>query len=257
MEIKEQENGGIVYGKNAVTELIKAAQTVDTLYICRQDDKSLNYIAALAKEKGAVVKNIPPAKLEKLCGSDRHQGVAAVCAACEYCELEDLFDAAALSGEPPFLLIADGVEDPHNLGAIIRSAECAGVHGVIIPKRGGCAVTTAVYRASAGAASHMHIMRATNLAAVVREIKQRGVFCYCADGAGESCYKSDLTGACALVIGSEGFGVSRLLRELCDITISLPQLGKVNSLNASVAAGVLMYEIRRQRLAQTGGKHGE
>ncbi|MEA5051381.1 MAG: 23S rRNA (guanosine(2251)-2'-O)-methyltransferase RlmB [Oscillospiraceae bacterium] len=254
MDTIDQQETSVIYGKNAVTELLRSDAAVDTLYVCRTDDKAVNFIVSLAKEKGAVVKDVPEAKMQKLCASERHQGVAAVCAACSYCELEDIFTCAKERGEAPFILIADDINDPHNLGAMLRTAECAGVHGVIIPKRGGCAVTPAVFRASAGAASHMRIVRAPNLASAVREIKQRGVFCYCADGAGEDCYTCDLTGACALVVGSEGFGVSRLLRDLCDRVVRIPQFGKVNSLNASVAAGVLIYEIRRQRLAQNGGR---
>lgn len=248
MERNEQSSSEIIYGRNAVTELIKVAEAVDTLYVSGEaNDRSLGYIISLAKEKGAVIKQVPQSKLQKLCGSERHQGVAVFANTCEYCELEDIFNTAAERNEPPFILIADGIEDPHNLGAIIRTAECVGAHGLVIPKRHGCAVTSAVHRTSAGAISHLKIMRAVNLASVIREIKERGVFCYCADADGESCYESNLNGASALVIGSEGFGVSRLVRELCDVVISLPMHGEINSLNASVAAGILMYEIRRQR----------
>ncbi|MEA4912604.1 MAG: 23S rRNA (guanosine(2251)-2'-O)-methyltransferase RlmB [Oscillospiraceae bacterium] len=250
---EQQADATLIFGKNAVTEALRAQTAVDTLYVCRTDDKSVGYIVSLAREKGAVIKNVPPVKLDRMCGSDRHQGVAAVCAACTYSELDDVFALAAQRGEAPFILMADDISDPHNLGAMLRTAECAGVHGVIIPKRGGCTVTAAVHRASAGAASHIPVVRASNLASTLRELKQRGVFCYCADGAGEDCYSVDLTGACALVVGSEGFGVSRLLRELCDKTVRIPQFGMVNSLNASVAAGVLIYEIRRQRTAVNGG----
>lgn len=248
MEQNEQPTSEIIYGRNAVTELIKSAEAVDTLYVSGDDsDKALGYIVSIAKEKGAVIKRVPQFKLQKLCGSERHQGVAVFANTCEYCELEDIFKTAEQKNEFPFIIIADGIEDPHNLGAIIRTAECVGAHGLIIPKRHGCAVTSAVNRTSAGAVSHLNIMRATNLASVIREIKDRGVFCYCADADGESCYSCNLTGASALVVGSEGFGVSRLTRELCDVVVSIPIRGEINSLNASVAAGVLMYEIRRQR----------
>ncbi len=248
MEINEQQKNEVVFGKNAVTELIKSAESVDTLFVSGDaGDKSISYIVSLAKEKGAVVKQVHPAKLQKLCGSDKHQNVAVFATICDYCELEDIFNRAKERGEAPFILIADGIEDPHNLGAIIRTAECVGAHGIIIPKRHGCSVTSSVHRTSAGAVSHILIMRAVNLASTIREIKEKGVFCYCADADGESCYRTDMTGACALVVGSEGFGVSRLTRDLCDVVVSLPMKGEINSLNASVAAGVLMYEIRRQR----------
>lgn len=239
---------GIVFGKNAVTEILKSDMRVDTLFISNEsDDRALSYLAALAKERGAVVKQIHPIKLQKLCGSERHQGVALQCALCEYCELDDLFELAKTRGEDPFFIVLDGVDDPHNVGAIIRTAECAGAHGVIIPRRGGCAITASVVRASAGACAHVKIVRASNIAGEIREIKKRGVFCYCAEADGESCYDADLRGAAVLVIGSEGFGASRLVRELCDRTVSLPLMGELSSLNASVAAGVLMYEIVRQR----------
>lgn len=235
-----------IYGKNAVAELLKSGGSVDTIYVASSNDKSLSYIVSLAKETGAVVKVVPASKLVQLCNSEKHQGVVASASLCEYKELEYIFSYAEQTARPPFIVIADGIEDPHNLGAIIRTAVCAGAHGVIIPQRRGCSVTAAAYKASAGACSHIPIVRVVNLAAAIRDIKSRGVFCYCADAAGDLCYDVDLTGAAALVVGSEGSGVSRLVRELCDKTIRLPMLGQVNSLNASVAAGVLMYEFVRQ-----------
>ncbi|MDO4566934.1 MAG: 23S rRNA (guanosine(2251)-2'-O)-methyltransferase RlmB [Oscillospiraceae bacterium] len=245
---REEEEQGIVFGKNAVAETLKSASRADTLYLSTEaDERSLAYLAALAKERGAVVKKLHPLKLQKLCGSERHQGVALQCALCEYCEVEDMLELAAERGEEPFLLLLDGLEDPHNLGAVIRTAECAGAHGVIIPKRGGCSITPAVVRSAAGAATHMKIARVSNLASQIRELKKLGIFFYCAEADGESCFEADLTGPAALVVGSEGQGVSRLSRELCDRTIALPLKGRIGSLNASVAAGVLMYEIVRQR----------
>ncbi len=246
----------LIYGKNAVTELLKSKNSVDTVYISIDDSEPFcAYIIALAKQKDAVVKRIHPMKLSKLCGSDRHQGVAAQCTLCEYCELDDIFKAAADKGEKPFIFIADGIEDPHNLGAIIRTCECAGVHGIIIPERRGCHITTAVFRASAGACSHMLIHRAKNLVSAIEEIKDRGVFCYCADMDGYSCYSTNLTGACAIVVGSEGFGPTKLVKERCDAVVSLPLRGEINSLNASVAAGLLVYEVVRQNIAaDKGGK---
>lgn len=236
----------LVYGKNAVMEFLKSGGRADTLYISAENDRAYSYIVALAKDAGAVVKRIHPQKLARLCGSERHQGVALSCELCEYRDLDYVFEYAASRGQAPFIIIADGIEDPHNLGAIIRSAECAGAHGVIIPKRRGCSVTPAVFRASAGACGHIPIARVGNLAAEIREIKKRGVFCYCADIGGEPYYGADLTGAAAFVVGSEGFGVSYLIKELCDKVISLPLRGNINSLNASVAAGILIYEYVRQ-----------
>lgn len=237
----------ILYGKNAVIEFLKSGGRADTLYLSTEaDEQTYKHIIAHAKEVGAVVKKVHPIKLEHLCNSSRHQGVALACTLCEYCEIEDLFACAQRMGAPPFLVIADGIEDPHNLGAIIRTAECAGAHGIVIPKRHGCAVTAAVHRASAGACSHLPIARVSNLASAVRDIKARGVFVYCAEADGQLCYDVDLTGAIAIVVGSEGFGVSRLIRDLCDGTIKIPMYGAINSLNASVAAGVLLYEVVRQ-----------
>ncbi len=239
----------VVYGRNSVIEALKSAEAADTLYLAQGGgERQDSYIAALAKQKGAVVKTVHPRKLAKLCGTEHHQGVALVCAVCTYSTLDELFAVAAARGEQPLFIVADGIADPHNLGAIIRTAECAGAHGVVIPSRGACAVTSAVHRASAGACSHVKIARVGNLAAAVREMKKRGVFFYCADMQGASCYSTDMTGPAALVVGSEGFGVSRLVRELCDVTVSLPIRGQVNSLNASVAAGVLVYEMVRQRM---------
>ncbi len=237
---------GLVFGKNPVIEILKSGAQVDSVYISTDDEKIASYIISLAKQKNAVVKRIHPNKLEKMCGSDRHQGVAARCSLCSYCELDDIFNAAELEGKPPFIAICDGVEDPHNLGAIIRTCECAGVHGVVIPERRGCGITPAVVRASAGACGHVKIHRAKNLASCIDEIKKRGVFCYYADMDGVCCYDADLTGAVALVIGSEGFGPSRLVKQKCDGVVSLPLKGKINSLNASVAAGIVIYETVRQ-----------
>ena len=248
-DIAEQTNE-IISGKNAVTEFLKSDGRADVLYVTSEDDDSYRYIISLAKEAGAVVKKIHPQKLSRLCGGERHQGVALSCTLCEYKDIDYVFEYAAQTGRPPFLIIADGIEDPHNLGAIIRTAECAGAHGVVIPKRRGCPVTAAVFRASAGACGHIPIVRASNLASEIREIKKRGVFCYGADMDGETCYDTDITGATALVIGSEGFGVSRLVKDLCDKVIALPLLGQLNSLNASVAAGIVMYEYVRQNMGK-------
>lgn len=244
-----------IYGKNAVAEYLKSGGQADTLFLMDPEDKSVSHIVAMAKAQGAVVKKAHPNKLTDLAGNERHQGVVLLGALCEYSDLEDIFQRATETGRQPFILVADGIEDPYNLGAIIRSAVCAGAHGVVIPQRRGCAVTPAVVRASAGASSHIPIARVVNLPAAIREIKTRGVFCYCADAAGSSCYYTDLTGAVAIVIGSEGSGVSHLVGELCDATISIPIHGNFDSLNASVAAGVLLYEVVRQNEERNRRNH--
>lgn len=242
----QQTQNDIIYGKNAVAEFLKGKGEADTVYLAFED-KQFDYYCALAKECGAVVKKIHPRKLDTLCKTDRHQGVAASVRLVSFLAPEQLLDIAQERGESPFILIADGISDPHNLGAIIRTAECCGVHGIVIPQRGGCGITPAVMATSAGALTNVAVARTVNLARTVQMYKDRGVFVYCADMDGEYCCKSNLTGPIALVIGSEGFGVSQLVKKLCDGVVALPMKGQINSLNASVAAGVLMYEILRQR----------
>lgn len=240
-----------VYGKNAVVELLKSGAQVDTLWVSTSlDPKTAGYYVALAKNAGAVVKPVPSEKLEKLCGTASHQGVAAFAAHIEYATIEELLQKAAAAGAPPFLLVADGVEDPHNLGALLRTALLCGAHGAIIPKRGAAAVTPVVMKASAGAAAQLPVARVANIGEAVRKLKKNNVFVYCADMAGPPAMGQNLTGAIALVMGSEGKGVSPLVKKLCDGALSLPmaQTGTgVDSFNVSVAGGILMYEIGRQR----------
>lgn len=246
---RDEITDNIVCGRNAVLELLKSDSRIDTLYIALdKDDKFAAYCRALGKERGAVIKQIHPDKLFEICGSNRHQGLAASGALTVYVEPPDILDVARGKGENPFIILVDGVEDPYNLGAIIRTAEVAGAHGVIIPKRGGVQVSAAVHRASAGAVNHITIARASSLSGTVRYMKDKGLFCYAAEITGQPAFKTDLTGPILLIIGSEGFGVSRLLKELSDVCISLPVVGKTESLNASVAAGALIYEIVRQRM---------
>ena len=253
--ILEQADDNLVYGKNAVLELLKSERSVDVIYLDGDDDdRSLRHLVALAKDRDAVIKRVNRAKLDSLCHDRRHQGVAVYASGIEYKSLVDILRIAHEKREDLFLLIADGIEDPHNLGAIIRTAEAAGVHGLVVAKRGSVGITTTVQRASAGAVNHLPIARVANLASTVRELKELNVFCYCADMDGQYVYNTELTGPVALVIGSEGQGVSRLLRELCDIAVSLPMRGKITSLNASVAAGAMLYEIVRQR--NTNDKQG-
>ena len=237
-----------VAGRNAVLEILKSGQQIDTLFIASDEDGgSLSMLVAKAKAQGAVIKQVNRQKLDFLCGGLNHQGV--VCSLCqvEYATVEELLMAAKESGTLPFFVIADEIEDPHNLGAIIRTAECAGANGIIIPERRGVSVTSAVYRASAGAAAHIRIARVVNLAAAIDTLKKNNVWVFAADMDGQSWCQTDLKGSIALVIGSEGKGVGRLIRQKCDGVISLPLFGKVNSLNASVCAGIMLYEIARQR----------
>jgi 23S rRNA (guanosine2251-2'-O)-methyltransferase len=208
---------------------------------------SIPKIVADAKKAGIVIKEVDPKKLDFVCGHNNHQGIAAFGAVKEYSTVEDIFATAEERNEPPFIIICDEIEDPHNLGAIIRTAEAAGAHGVIIPKRRSASLSFTVAKTSAGAVEFMHVARVTNIPQTIDDLKKRGVWVYCADMDGEPFYKSNLKGAIALVIGSEGNGVGRLVKEKCDVTLSMPMKGKINSLNASVAAGILMYEVSRQR----------
>ena len=245
----------LVWGKNAVSELLKSGGAVDTVYLTDTMPQALaGYYTALAKESGAVVKRVPGNKLQKMCGTPDHQGVAARAAEVEYAALDDLFRAAEARGEQPFLVLCDGVEDPHNLGAIVRSAYLCGAHGVVIPKRGGVGVTGTVMKASAGAAARLPIARVSNLAQAIRTIKEHNIFVYCADLGGAPLAKTDLSGPVALVLGSEGGGPGALTRKLCDAAVTLEmapgQATGVDSYNVSVAAGILCYDVMRRRLAK-------
>ena len=238
----------IIAGRNSVQEALRSGRTIDSIYVARGNRTgSIAAILAKAKDRGIAIKEADPKKLDFLCGGANHQGIVAVAAVQEYAEVEDIFRLAEERGEPPFLIIADELEDPHNLGAILRTAECSGAHGVIIPRRRAVGLTYAVGKASAGAVEYVPVARVTNLVKTIEELKKRGVWVYAADMDGEPWCSVDYRGPVALVIGSEGNGVSRLVRENCDFVISLPMLGKINSLNASVACGVLCYEIARQR----------
>lgn len=245
----ERENEkDVIFGRNSVAEAIKSGRPLDSVMVARGDRSgSIPKIVADAKKAGIVIKEVDPKKLDFVCGHNNHQGIAAFGAVKEYSSVEDIFATAEERNEPPFIIICDEIEDPHNLGAIIRTAEAAGAHGVIIPKRRSASLSFAVAKTSAGAVEFMHVARVANIPQTIDELKKRGVWVYCADMDGEPFYKSNLKGAIALVIGSEGNGVGRLVKEKCDVTLSMPMKGKINSLNASVAAGILMYEVSRQR----------
>ena len=245
----ERENEkDVIFGRNSVAEAIKSGRPLDSVMVARGDRSgSIPKIVADAKKAGIVIKEVDAKKLDFICGHNNHQGIAAMGAVKEYSSIEDIFATAEERDEPPFIIICDEIEDPHNLGAIIRTAEAAGAHGVIIPKRRSASLSFTVAKTSAGAVEFMHVARVTNIPQTIDELKKRGVWVYCADMDGEAFYSANLKGAAALVIGSEGKGVGRLVKEKCDVVLSMPMKGKINSLNASVAAGILMYEISKQR----------
>ena len=239
----------LIEGRNAVIEALRAGRSIDKIMIARGDvDKTLGHIASRARELGLVVVECDRRKLDFMSRTHAHQGVIAVCAVRDTCSIDDILALAEERGEAPFVIVCDEISDPHNLGAIIRSAECAGAHGVIIPKRRSAGLTAIVDKASAGAAEHMAVARVANLPAALQELKKRGLWVYgtAADGQNEL-WKTDFSGAVALVIGSEGDGMGRLVRESCDFIVSLPMRGQINSLNASAAAAIVMYEVLRQR----------
>ena len=244
----EDEGQDLIIGRNAVTEAVKGGREIDTLFIANGDRSgSIGMIMGLAREKGIVVKEVDRRKLDAMCGGGNHQGVAARAAAHKYAEVDDIIAAAKEKGEEPFVVICDEIEDPHNLGAIIRTADACGAHGVIIPKRRGVSLTYAVGKVSAGAVEYVPVARVTNLPSTIEELKSKGFWLYGADMDGTPWDKQDYSGAVALVVGSEGRGISRLVKEKCDFIVSLPMKGKINSLNASVAAGILMYEVTKHR----------
>ena len=249
----ERESGiqnEIIEGRNAVIEALRAGRAIDKLFINKGEvDKTLGHIASKARDKGIVVVECDRRKLDFMSQTHAHQGVIAVCAVREYCTVEDILAIAEERQEAPFVIVCDEISDGHNLGAIIRSAECAGAHGVIIPKRRSAGLTAIVDKASAGAAEHMAIARVPNLPAVIRELKAKGLWVYGTAATGSSdLWHTDFTGPLALVIGSEGDGMGRLVSESCDFIVSLPMKGQLSSLNASAAAAITMYEILRQRM---------
>ncbi len=249
MENENQFKNEIIEGRNAVIEALRAGRAIDKIFIAKGDvDKTLGHIASKAREKGIVVVEADRRKLDFMSLTKAHQGVVAVVGVRDYCSIEDIFAIAGERGEAPFIIVCDEISDPHNLGAIIRSAECSGAHGVIIPKRRSAGLTAIVDKSSAGAAEHMAIARVPNIPAALKELKDRGVWVYgtAADGQNQL-WKTDFSGSMALVIGSEGEGMGRLVKENCDFIVSLPMKGKVSSLNASAAAAIVMYEVLRQR----------
>ena len=241
-----EKNENVICGRNPVMEALRSGANLDTIYI-DGNGGSLGVIRRLAKEKGIVVKDADDKKLSRLSGGASHQGVVAEGACGEYVTAEDILEVSRKKGSAPFIIICDEIEDPHNLGAIIRTAETAGADGIIIPKRRSASLNATVFKTSAGAASYVPVARVSNLASCIDMLKENGVWIYGTDASGTDYSKTDMTGGIALVIGSEGFGISRLIQKKCDFMIKLPMMGKINSLNASVAAGIFMYEVLRQR----------
>ena len=252
--VEQEENGihgtyenGAIIGRNAVRELLRSNRDIDKLLVQKGErNGSIVVLVAQAIERKIPVIETEKSKLDALAGYAPHQGVIAFAAEKEYCSVEELLEIAKERGEAPLLVICDGVTDPYNLGAIIRCAECCGAHGLIIPKRRAVGLTPLVTKASAGAIEHIAVAKVSNIASTVEMLKEQGVWVYAAEAGGESLYRTDFSGPCAIVMGSEGEGVSHLVRKLCDGTVSIPMYGKVNSFNVSTAAAILLAEVARQ-----------
>ena len=254
---EESELPNIIMGRNPVKEAIKSGKSIDRILVTKEHDGSLGEIIALAHEANLVIREVDRRKLDEICmpfghngKSGNHQGILAEIPGVEYAELSDILEYAESRGEKPFIILLDGIEDPHNLGSIIRSAECAGAHGVVITKRRSASVTAAVVKTSAGAAEHMRIARVVNLANTIDTLKERGIWIAGADMDGKAMYDVDMKGAFALVIGSEGSGLSKLVKEKCDFLVSIPLKGNIDSLNAAVAGAIIMFEKNRQETAK-------
>lgn len=240
-----------IEGRNAVLEAFRSGKTVDKLYIQEGlRDGVISSVLRDAKKRDVIVSFVSKDKLDMMSSDKKHQGVIALCSAYEYADIEDIFAKAEEKGEDPFIFILDEIEDPHNLGAIIRTANLCGAHGVIIPKRRAAGLTSTVVKASAGAINYTPVAKVTNISKTIKELKERGMWFACADMGGTPMYDCNLTGPIGIVIGNEGNGVSRLVKENCDYVVSIPMKGDIDSLNASVAAGVLAYEVVRQRLGK-------
>ena len=247
---KEKFHENYIEGRNAVLEAFRSGKTIDKLFVldgCQ--DGPIKSITREARKHDAIINYVAKERLDQMSETGKHQGVIAVSAAYEYAEVSDILENAERKGEPPFIIILDGIEDPHNLGAIIRTAEAAGADGIIIPKRRSASLNATVFKTSAGAASWLPVARVANLGAAIDELKKNGIWIYGTDAGGENYSDTSFTGPIGLVIGSEGFGMGRLIRDKCDFLVKLPMYGKITSLNASVAAGIFMYEAVRQRAA--------
>lgn len=255
-EIQETPNTDLVLGRNAVAEAMKSGRSINKILLARGERQgSVKEIFAQARDAGIFVQECDGKKLDELAGGLRHQGIIAYASPVDYVELEDILKIAEDKGEPPFLVLLDELEDPHNLGAILRTADAAGVHGVLIPKRRSCPLSATVARTSAGAVEYVPVARIGNIVQTLNKLKEKNMWVVGADMDGSQLYyEADLTGALVLVVGSEGKGISRLVKEACDFLVQMPMMGKINSLNASVAASVLLYESVRQRQRKASGK---
>ncbi len=244
----EELDESIVCGRNSCRELLNSGRDIEKMYILAGDrEGSINQLLGIAAERGIPIFESTQQKMDTISKGNKHQGIIAIAAERNYSTIDEILEYAREREEAPFIVVCDGIEDPHNLGAIIRSAECCGAHGVIIPKRRAVGLTSTVGKASAGALEHVRIAKVTNLPSAIDELKEKGLWIYAADMDGESYYQTDLKGAVALVLGSEGFGISRLVKEKCDFVLSIPLYGTVNSMNVSCAASVLFAEIAKQR----------
>lgn len=250
LDLKDEFVENVIEGRNAVIEALKSGKTIEQIFISNGEiTGSINKILTLAREKKIVVKRVDKKKLNKISYTGAHQGVIAKCSSYKYYELEDILAFSKQKKQNPFIVILDGIEDPHNFGSIIRTAEVCGVHGIIIPKRRNVGVTPVVYKSSVGAVEHMKICKVSNLSLAINKLKKDGVWIYGADMSGEKyCFDTNFNDGVALVIGSEGRGISELIKKRCDILVKIPMLGNITSLNASMAGGIIMYEILRQKL---------
>lgn len=258
-DIKEKNNTSnesmredLIIGRNAVIEALKSDRTIECVYVSKGDlEGSIKVALGLAKDRGVVIKEADRRKLDTMCDGLNHQGIVARVTPFKYCEVNDILEDAKRKEQQPFIVILDEIEDPHNLGSIIRTAELCGVHGIIIPKRRNVGVTSTVYKCSAGAIEHMKIAKVTNINATIDMLKEQGIWIYGADIDGKDySYNTDFSGPCALIIGSEGKGISSLTLKKCDLLVKIPMIGKINSLNASVAGGIMMYEVLKGRLTK-------
>lgn len=239
---------GIVAGRNPVIEALKSGRTVEKIFVAKgSQEGSINVIMGMARDKGIVISEVDRRRLDEMAGSAFHQGVVAQVTPYQYSTVDAMLEAASEKGEDPFIIILDEIEDPHNLGSIVRSANVCGAHGVIIPKRRSASITQVVAKTSAGAVEHTKIAKVTNITQTIKDLKDKGLWIIGTDMDGEVCYQSNLKGPIALVVGSEGKGIGRLIKKNCDMVVSIPMSGEINSLNAAVAGGILMYEVRRQR----------
>ena len=242
----------LIIGRNAVIEALKSDRTIECVYVSKGDlEGSIKVALGLAKDRGVVIKESDRRKLDTMCDGLNHQGIVARVTPFKYCEVNDILEDAKRKEQQPFIVILDEIEDPHNLGSIIRTAELCGVHGIIIPKRRNVGVTSTVYKCSAGAIEHMKIAKVTNINATIDMLKEQGIWIYGADIDGKDySYNTDFSGPCALIIGSEGKGISSLTLKKCDLLVKIPMIGKINSLNASVAGGIMMYEVLKGRITK-------